>query len=72
MDDPILTDPPLQIATVCVGECGGIGITLTISVSVLLQPPSFPAVTMYCVVVIGVATGLAILGFDSPVPGLQV
>jgi hypothetical protein len=42
-----------------------------VTVLVLLQPPDIEPVTVYVVVTIGLATGLAQLVHDKPVDGLH-
>jgi hypothetical protein len=52
----------------------GYGLTVIVTASVLIPGHNgFPpvAVSVYVVVVAGVATGLAIFGFDNPVVGSQ-
>lgn len=65
--------PPVQIA----GPDGltatvGFGFTVTVTVAVLLQPAAFVPVTVYVVVLVGLAVTEAPLVDDRPVDGLQL
>ena len=47
----------------------GFGATLTTTVSAVVHPKSLPTTTMYVVVTVGVATGLAeLMSFNEEVP----
>jgi hypothetical protein len=52
-------------------ETTGNGLTFIVTSSVEVQLSAYTVVTVYVVVVNGVATGLAIFGLDKPVVGVQ-
>jgi hypothetical protein len=62
---------PEQIAASVPALAIGLGLTVTITASVELQVP-LATVTVYVVVLVGFATGPAILALLNPVEGLHV
>ncbi len=62
---------PLQIA-ISAAETVSAATLITLTVSVLRQPLASVPVTVYIVVTVGLATGLAQAVQDNPVPGDQV
>jgi len=66
-----VVDKPEHILRSGPALTGGNGATVTVTVLVLLQPPDTDPVTVYVVVVAGLATGLAQLVHDRPVDGLH-
>lgn len=56
---------PKQIETLAPALVGTIGFTVIVTVSLLEQPLASVTVTVYCVVIGGVATGLEIFGLLS-------
>jgi hypothetical protein len=65
-------DVPLQTKTLAPALTFGFGFTNTTMVSVPVQPLLLVPVTIYVVVVTGLAVGLAQLVQDNPVDGVQV
>lgn len=57
--------------TTTVVHCCGV-FTVTTTVSVVEHPPPFVAVTIYCVVKAGLATGFGLVASDKPVDGDQL
>jgi hypothetical protein len=67
-----VVDVPSHIVTLLLAVTFGRLFTVTVTVAVLLQPLAFVPVTVYVVVVVGLATGLAQLLHDKPVDGDHV
>ena len=67
----ILVDEPIQIVPLVVLKFGN-GFTITVLVAILLQPLASTPVTVYSVVVIGLAITLAVTLLLSVVAGVQV
>jgi hypothetical protein len=63
---------PAQTRAVGPALTGGSGFTVTVTELVSAQPSGEVPITVYTVVTEGVATGLAMFGFDNPVAGLHV
>ncbi len=67
-----VVDEPLHIVLLASPLTLGSGLTVTVRLAVFMQPlPSVP-VTVYTVVVVGLAVGLAQLVHDNPVDGDHV
>jgi hypothetical protein len=62
----------LQIAVPLPALTTGAGLTLTVTVALLLQPERLLPVTVYTVVVIGLAVALEPVVDDKPEDGIQV
>ncbi len=63
---------PAQIATLLPALTVGFGFTVIVTVAVLVQPVLLVPVTVYVVVAVGLATGLAQVVQDNPVAGDQL
>ena len=64
-----MVDEPLHIATLEPPLIVGSAFTVTVTVAVLLQPFEFVPVTVYVLVVVGLAVTLAQVVQDKPVAG---
>jgi hypothetical protein len=67
-----VVDEPLQIATLEPPLTTGNGFTVIVTVAVFTQPLEFVPVTVYVVVAVGLAVGLAQFVQVRPLPGDHV
>jgi hypothetical protein len=61
--------PPVQIVVFGLADTVGLLLTVTVTEAVLTQPAALVPVSVYVVVIVGLATGLVQVVQDNPVAG---